>query len=58
MGTHALAALCVVLTRAPLFVCPLSDIRINSVDNTLTLTYLGVITQSTEEDWKDTRLVR
>ena len=39
-------------------VMPLTDIRINSLDNTLTLTYLGVITQNTDEDWKDTRLVR
>ena len=34
-----------------------TDIRINSLDNSLTLTYLGVITQTTDEDWKDARLV-
>ena len=35
-----------------------ADIRINSQDNSLSLTYFGVITQTTDEDWNDVRVVR
>ena len=35
-----------------------ADIRTSSHDNSLTLTYFGVVTQTTEEDWEGVRLVR